>query len=175
MRRAEYGIRFTAALAIPAIGILSAVTVTVVMVMLERGAFDHAATLSVAAVLPAIMISNVGFAMLGNILGRTFYVLKDTVTAPATAFVMSACYIVLAKLMVDSWGISGLAWAAAIQRGNCQWGARNYAVSTSSSLQWRRDPRQLCQIRFRDSRWSVGCQRDPSGCCLPSGFPATSH
>ncbi len=111
MQNSAYGLRLTLATALPAVAILSAVRLPLIALLFERGAFDRAATIGVGYVLPAIVISGLFFKMLGNILGRTFYVMKDTVTPPLVAFVMSGIYIALAWLFVKHGGYVGLAWA----------------------------------------------------------------
>jgi putative peptidoglycan lipid II flippase len=117
VERAEYGFRLSLALALPALAVLSALAIPLVTVVFERGVFDRTATLSVSRLVPIVMTGSVLFAMLGNVLGRTFYVVRDTWTSPATAFFMSLIYIFLAKFLVDRWGCFGLACAEPLKGG----------------------------------------------------------
>lgn len=117
VEKAEYGLRLTLAGALPALAILSAVAVPLVTVLFERGAFQHTATLSVSRVVPIVMVGSVLFPMLGNVVGRTFYVTKDTHTTPMVGAVTSGLYILLAKVLVDPWGYVGLAFAQLLHLG----------------------------------------------------------
>jgi putative peptidoglycan lipid II flippase len=114
---AEYGFRLTSAVAFPAIAVLSAVAVPVVTVLFERGAFQHTTTLSVARILPMVIIADVVFRMLGNVIGRTFYITKDTLTAPMVSTLASVLYILLARIGVHNWGYVGLALAQPLYSG----------------------------------------------------------
>lgn len=117
VEKAAYGLRLTLATALPALAILSAVALPLVTVLFERGAFQHTATLSVSRVVPIVMIGSVLFPMLGNVIGRTFYVTRDTRTVPMVATVTSVLYAFVVKVLVDSWGYVGLAWAQPVHGG----------------------------------------------------------
>jgi putative peptidoglycan lipid II flippase len=117
VEKAEYGFRLTLAVALPTVAILSAVAVPLVTLLFERGAFRHTATLSVSRIVPIVMIGGVLVGMLGNMIGRTFYVTKDTHTLPMVAAVISVLYILLAKALVDTGGYVGLAFAGLLTSG----------------------------------------------------------
>lgn len=117
VEKAEYGFRLSLAVALPALAILSAVAVPLVAVLFERGAFQHIATLSVSRIVPMVIISDVVCGMLGNMINRTFYVTKDTHTAPIVGAVTSVLYIFLAKVLADAWGYVGLAFAQPLYSG----------------------------------------------------------
>jgi putative peptidoglycan lipid II flippase len=117
VRKAEYGFRLTLAIALPALAVLTAVASPTVMVLFERGAFEHAATLATSRIVPIVMIGAVVFRMVGNLISRTFYVTKDTHTVPIVVATASILYILLAKTLTDSWGYIGLAMAEPLYSG----------------------------------------------------------
>ena len=98
VQTAEYGLRLTVATALPALAVVSAVAVPLVTVLFERGAFQPIDTLSVSRVVPIGMIGALLFPMLGNIIGRTFYVTKDTHTYPLVSALAIGLYILLVLL-----------------------------------------------------------------------------
>jgi putative peptidoglycan lipid II flippase len=114
VKNSEHAFRLTLATAFPAMTILGALSLPLVTLLFERGAFDRISTLSVSYILPIVMISDVLFGMLGNVLGRTFYVARDTWTFPLVSFVASVIYVPLAMVFVGKWGYVGLAWAKPI-------------------------------------------------------------
>lgn len=107
----KYGLRLTAAVSLPLVAIMSAVAIPFTTVLFERGAFTREATLQVSRIVPIVVVGVVVFTMLGNLLARTFYVMKDTRTVPMIAAVSSIIYIFLAAFLVDIWGYVGLATA----------------------------------------------------------------
>jgi putative peptidoglycan lipid II flippase len=109
--KARYGFRLSLAVALPTWAILSAVPVPLITVLFERGSFQHAATLATSRIIPIVIISAVVFRMVGNLISRTFYVIKDTHTVPIVVAVTSVPYILLAKTFADTWGYVGLALA----------------------------------------------------------------
>ena len=111
VEKAEYGFRLTLAVAMPALAIVSAVSVPLVTFLFERGAFQHTATLSVSRIVPIVMIGAVVFQMVSNLINRTYYATRDTHTVSIVAAVTSGLYILLAKVLVDTWGYVGLARA----------------------------------------------------------------
>lgn len=115
VEKAEYGFRLTLAVGLPVLAIFSAIAVPLVAVLYERGAFEHTATLSVSRIVPMVIISNVLCGMLGYVIGRTFYVTRDTDTVPIVGAATSVLYILLAKVLVGAWGYVGLAFAAVLQ------------------------------------------------------------
>jgi putative peptidoglycan lipid II flippase len=117
VRQFNYGLRLTLAVALPALAIMSTVAVPLVTVLFERGAFDATATASVARIIPVVVLGAVVFQMVGNLLSRTFYVTKDTHTAPIVATVTTLFYIVIARVLADAGGYVGLAAAQPLYRG----------------------------------------------------------
>jgi putative peptidoglycan lipid II flippase len=117
VERTEYALRLTLAVALPAVAILSATAVPLVTVLFERGAFDQVATLGVSLVVPIMLVGDVLFRMLSNVLNRTFYVTKDTHTTPMVATVMAILYIFMAGALAQRWGYVGLALAQPLQMG----------------------------------------------------------
>ena len=112
---ALYGVRLTLAIALPMVTILSATSVPLVQVFFERGAFTHETTLTVAQIVPLVLIV-VLFDMLSNVTSRTFYVMRDTVSGPRIATIASILYVILAGwLVAQGFGIWGLALAGVVQ------------------------------------------------------------
>ncbi|MFC2036525.1 murein biosynthesis integral membrane protein MurJ [Chloroflexota bacterium] len=117
VEKLEYGLRLTLAVGLPALAILSALAAPLIMVLFERGAFDHATTLSVSRILPIVMLGAVVFDMAGNLVSRSFYVLKDTRTVSFVGAWTSILYIFLAKGLVSIGGYVGLAAAKPLYIG----------------------------------------------------------
>jgi hypothetical protein len=88
-----------------------------VKVFFERGAFISATTLSVSLLIPIVMINDVFFRMVNNMIGRTFFVLKDTLTANLVSSITIFFYFWVAKSLIEIWGYWGLALAQPIQAG----------------------------------------------------------
>ncbi len=86
-----------------------------VTVLFERGAFRHADTLRVAKILFIVLAGDVMLRMVGNIISRTFYVLKDTLTFPLVSAAAVLLYIPLAKILTRAMGYVGLALALPLQ------------------------------------------------------------
>jgi putative peptidoglycan lipid II flippase len=116
VERLEYGLRLNSAVALPAWAIVSAVAVPLITVVFERGAFTRADTLNVSRIVPIVMLGAVVCPMVGNVLTRTFYVTKDTRTAPIVSTAASALYILLASVLVVASGYVGLAVAVPLHR-----------------------------------------------------------
>jgi hypothetical protein len=74
-----------------------------------------ATTLSVSLLIPIVMLNDVFFRMVGNMLGRTFFVLKDTLTANLISSLTIIFYLAVANIMTNMWGYWGLALAQPIQ------------------------------------------------------------
>jgi putative peptidoglycan lipid II flippase len=111
IEQAEYGLRLTLILCLPALTIISAVAEPLVKLLFEHGAFRHADTLSVSRVLPIVMTSGVVFGMIGSLISRVYYVSKDTYTVSIVTAATSALYILLGKVLAGVHGYTGLAWA----------------------------------------------------------------
>jgi putative peptidoglycan lipid II flippase len=109
-----FGLRLTLAIAVPVLAIASVLATPIVQVLFERGAFDHATTLSVSRILPLVMIDGVLVQMMGNVVGRAFYVTKDTFTLNVVNAAMIGLYILLAWLLIGWAGYVGLAAAQAL-------------------------------------------------------------
>lgn len=115
--KTEYGLRLTFAIALPAILIAGSVAVPAVKVLFERGIFRPVDTLKVAQIVLIIMLGDVLFRMIGNIISRTFYVIKNTFIPPLVSAVSIIVYIALGKFVAAHWGYTGLAWARSLQQG----------------------------------------------------------
>lgn len=109
--RTEFGIRLTLATSLPALAIISATAVPLIMVLYERGAFLHSVTLSVSSILSFIAIREIVLRMLGNVIVRAFYVTKDTRTPPSVSVMTTGIYLGMASLLVGIGGFFGLALA----------------------------------------------------------------
>lgn len=107
----KYGLRLTAVVSLPLVAIMSAVAVPFTTVLFERGAFTREATLHVSRIVPIVVAGAIIFTMLGNLLARAFYVMKNTRTVPMIAAVSSIAYIFMAYYLVGVWGYMGLAAA----------------------------------------------------------------
>lgn len=110
-----YGLKISIALALPAVAITSAVAVPMVQVLFERGAFTTDASLSVGIIVPIVMLRDVLFRMVLNMLGRTLYVLKDTLTTNLVNSVTLIVYVVLAIFLTRKLEYFGLTLALTIQ------------------------------------------------------------
>jgi putative peptidoglycan lipid II flippase len=117
IEKTEYGIRLTLAVALPAVAIISTVAIPLIGVLFERGAFVHEVTLMVSKIVFIVMLNDVLCRMAGNMISRSFYVLKDTITFTVISTVTAFLYIFLAKVLVDASGYVGLALAQPIQAG----------------------------------------------------------
>lgn len=116
-RQTGHGMKLTLALAIPALTITSFLSIPLVRLLFERGQFDATSTLSVSILIPVIMINDVLFRMLGNILARAFFVMKDTLTTNIIYSVTIPIYVVCAYFFTLRWGYFGLALAQPVQSG----------------------------------------------------------
>ena len=114
IKYSEYGLRLSVASGLPAITILGVVAVPLITIFYERGAFTHADTVNVSNIL-FIVLSIVLFRMLGNVISRTFYVIKDTVTYPLISAISVVFYIIFGYLLTNSFGYVGLALAKPLQ------------------------------------------------------------
>jgi putative peptidoglycan lipid II flippase len=111
----EYGLRLTFATALPSLAVLGALALPLVESLFERGAFSHATAVSVSSIVLIVLLGDVLFRMIGNIIGRTLYVIDDTVTYPLISASAIAFYIPLAMTLTNLWGYIGLALALPIQ------------------------------------------------------------
>ena len=118
------GLRQLAAVALPATALLVVLRVPVVAVLFERGKFDRADTLLVAAAL-AVYALGIYFWCAEQLLGRAFYALRDTMTPPWCGTVVTVIFIaldwLLMRLFIARWGQSagylGLALATTLAAG----------------------------------------------------------
>lgn len=117
IEQSEFGIRFTFASVLPTLAILSAVSVPLITFLFERGAFDHSATLSIVRILPVAIVAEVLLVMTGNVIGRTYYVKKDTVTGSLVFVLTFVFYLFFARWLIGKWGYVGLAIAPVIHSG----------------------------------------------------------
>lgn len=117
VEKAAYGFRLTLAVALPTLAITSAVAEPMITVLFERGAFGHAATMSVSRIVPLVVTDSVVLLMLQNLIRRMYYVTRDTHTVPLVDAVTSVLYVLLARALVDTWGYVGLALAKTLHSG----------------------------------------------------------
>jgi putative peptidoglycan lipid II flippase len=115
VQKTDYGLNLTLALALPVIVIVSSLAVPLVTVLFERGAFLHTTTLSVSILIPIVMVNEIFVRMVNNLLGRTFFILKDTVTANLVQSLTIILYIVAAARLTARWGYFGLSLAQLVQ------------------------------------------------------------
>jgi putative peptidoglycan lipid II flippase len=106
-------------LALPALAGLLVFRVPIVHVLLERGAFDRAATLATADILAGYALG-VGFYVTNRILAPAFYAMHDTRTPVLTAAAAVGLNILASLLLMGPLGAAGLALATALASGgNC--------------------------------------------------------
>jgi len=117
VEQTEYGLRLTMATALPAIAIIGVVSVPLVSVIYERGAFNHFDTLQISRILFVVMAGDVLFRMLGNMISRAFYVVQDTLTFPMISACGIVVYLIIGKFMTNTWGFVGLAISQPLQIG----------------------------------------------------------
>ncbi len=111
----RYGFRLTFAAGFPACLLLGAAAVPLVKVLYERGAFRRSDTAKVAAILLVVLAGDVMLRMIGNIISRTFYVLRDTLTFPLVSAAAVGLYFPMARALTRSMGYFGLALALPLQ------------------------------------------------------------
>jgi putative peptidoglycan lipid II flippase len=115
VKQAEDGLRITLALGFPVVIITSVLSIPLVKLFFERGAFLSSTTLAVSSLIPIVMINEVLFRMITNMIGRTFFVIKDTLTTNLISSVTIVIYIIFAYFLTKIWGYWGLALAQPIQ------------------------------------------------------------
>jgi putative peptidoglycan lipid II flippase len=117
VKQSDYGLRLTLAVALPAVTIITVLSIPLVRLLFERGAFLADTTLSVSLIIPIFMVNDVLFRMINNMIGRTFFVLKDTLTTNLISSLTILIYIFTARALTEKWGYFGLALAQPIQAG----------------------------------------------------------
>jgi putative peptidoglycan lipid II flippase len=117
VEQSDFGLRVTLAIALPVVFIISVVAVPLLKIFYERGAFLPSATIAVSLVIPIVMLNEVLFRMIMNMVGRTFFVLKDTLTINWVSSVTIILYIIAGYYLTQRWGYWGLALAQPIQAG----------------------------------------------------------
>jgi putative peptidoglycan lipid II flippase len=117
VKQAEDGLRITLALALPVVIITSVLSIPLVKIFFERGAFLSSTTISVSSLIPIVLINEVLFRMITNMIGRTFFVIKDTLTTNVVSSITIVLYVILAYFLTKLWGYWGLALAQPIQVG----------------------------------------------------------
>ncbi|MHC1785267.1 MAG: murein biosynthesis integral membrane protein MurJ [Anaerolineaceae bacterium] len=120
LKQTSYGFRLTFALAFPALLILSVAAYPLVKTFYERGAFIEPTTIGVSILIPIAMFNDLFLRMINNMVGRTFFVLKDTFTTNLVTSLTLVLYVVLAKILTEKFGFIGLAIAQPIQFGVAQ-------------------------------------------------------
>ncbi len=116
-QEADFGLKITLALALPAVTITSALSIPLVTTFFERGAFSPVATTSVSLIIPVLMVNEVLFRMVTNIFSRTYYILKDTLIVNLIQSLTVILYIAAAVDLTKRWGYFGLALAQLAQSG----------------------------------------------------------
>lgn len=106
-------LRFMWLMLAPAMALGIALALPLVSVAFLRGQFNATDALSVAGLLQIYLLSLAG-ACLGNITGRSFYVLKDTRTIAVIGSIESIAYIFYTYYLAHSFGIIGVAWGYVI-------------------------------------------------------------
>jgi putative peptidoglycan lipid II flippase len=117
VKQSNYGMKITLALAIPSVTIISVVAIPIVKLFYERGAFDPTTTQFVSVLIPIVMIYDVFLRMVSNMVIRTYFVLKDTLTTNLIQSGAVVIYVVAAKLLTDNLGYVGLTMAQPVQLG----------------------------------------------------------
>lgn len=117
-RNFKYGLRLTVAIGLPAVTIASVVSTPLIRVIFEWGKFDRDTTIYVSQVLPLTLLRGVLIYMLGNLVTRVFYVVKDTRTGPIVSGFSVVVYLVAASLLVGWLGYLGLAIADTVYAGS---------------------------------------------------------
>ncbi len=113
----DFSLRLTLAVALPIIAFLGAVSVPLVTLLFEGGAFTHQHTLSVSRVVLVILIGNVLFRMIANVISRAFFTMKDTLTFTLVSALTVLAYLFAAKPLMSSFGYVGLAASLTLQMG----------------------------------------------------------
>jgi putative peptidoglycan lipid II flippase len=113
----DFGLRLSFALAMPTVLIVSAVAIPFVGTLFERGAFRRSTTLGVSQIIFAYLLGDILFRMVGNILQRSLFVLKNTITPPIVSAVTLVLYLLGARFFLGNWGYIGLVWAGTIRNG----------------------------------------------------------
>jgi putative peptidoglycan lipid II flippase len=114
-QKIEYGLLITLAVSLPGLAILTAAAEPIVQLVFQRGVFQLSDTRNVSNIVSIVVIGDVIFWTLINVIQRAFYVTKDTLTAPIVSTVTAVLYFFLAKLFVRLWGYVGLAYVLPIQ------------------------------------------------------------
>ena len=114
-KQAEDGLRMTLALALPVVVITTVLSIPLIKLFFERGAFLPSTTLAVSILIPIVMVNDVLFRMITNMIGRTFFVIKDTLTTNLVSSLTIVIYVIFAYFLIRVWGYWGLALAQLIQ------------------------------------------------------------
>ena len=113
--QAQDGLKMTMALALPVVVICTMLGIPLVHILFERGAFTSDTTIFVSSLIPIVLVNEVLFRMITNIVGRTFFILKDTITTNLISSLTIVIYIVAAYFLIRKWEFWGLALAQPIQ------------------------------------------------------------
>lgn len=117
IKQSDYSLRVTLAVALPVVTIITVVAVPLIKIFYERGAFLPSATISVSLLIPIVMVNEVLFRMISNMVGRTFFILKDTFTTNLISSITILFYVAFAYFLTQKWGYWGLALAQPLQAG----------------------------------------------------------
>lgn len=111
----EAGLKITLALAFPVIILISVFAIPIIQLFFERGAFLADTTYRVSILVPIFMVNEVLFRMITNIIGRAFFVLKDTVSTNLITSLTIVIYLISAYFLTKQFQYWGLALAQPIQ------------------------------------------------------------
>jgi putative peptidoglycan lipid II flippase len=117
VKKSDFGMQLTIALALPTVLFIGVIAIPLVSVFFERGAFNHTDTVGVSRILFAFVLGEVLFRMIGNVLQRSLYVLKDTITLPVISSALMVLFIATMQFFVTRWGYSGIVWARTTRNG----------------------------------------------------------
>ncbi|GAH66887.1 unnamed protein product [marine sediment metagenome] len=109
------GVRIIMLTTFPIAAILAVLRVPIIQVVLERGAFDHRATVAVANVMLILLAGPFICGGLGNVVWKGFYISQKTRLSAGLSVTNVAIYIIVAYFLSKSFSYIGLAWAITIQ------------------------------------------------------------
>lgn len=109
------GMRITLSLALPVVVIISVLGIPLVKLFFERGAFLPSSTLAVSILIPIVLLNEVLFRMITNLIGRAFFIMKDTITTNLVSSVTILIYLLAAPILTSRLEYIGLAAAQPIQ------------------------------------------------------------
>ena len=115
--KAVYGLRLTFAVGLPVVLIAGALSTQLIRILFERGEFSPIDTSYVAQIMLIKMVGSVLCVMVGNIISRTFYVIKDTLTSTIISAISVIVYLCIGGFFARQWEYVGLAYASFNEMG----------------------------------------------------------